>query len=136
MLSRTQIKKLKDKGKRISGFAAKELARSSALAQDYIVVSANSCEYGVRTRSMESFQFVWIAGLVHATDDIAAAYLVRMQWRRYHIPDGTLSISWTPASGLNHLKQRTFIAATDPTNLLLADLTSAADVKSQCVTPS
>ncbi|ODQ76138.1 hypothetical protein LIPSTDRAFT_66997, partial [Lipomyces starkeyi NRRL Y-11557] len=54
-LNVNEIKKLKDKGKRISGFAAKELARSSALAQDYIVVSANSCEYGVRTRSMESF---------------------------------------------------------------------------------
>ncbi|ODQ71413.1 hypothetical protein LIPSTDRAFT_73066 [Lipomyces starkeyi NRRL Y-11557] len=87
MLSRTQrlneIKKLKDEGRRISEFAARELARSSALAR-----------------------------ICPATDGITAAYLLRMQWRRYHMPDGTLSISWTPASGLNHLKQPTCIAST------------------------
>ncbi|KAK9369151.1 hypothetical protein V1509DRAFT_512339 [Lipomyces kononenkoae] len=50
-----EIQKLKDEGKKISNFAARELAKSALLAREYNVVQANVDEYEVRSRQNECF---------------------------------------------------------------------------------
>ncbi|KAK9361042.1 hypothetical protein V1504DRAFT_453307, partial [Lipomyces starkeyi] len=50
-----EVQKLREEGKRISQFAAKELAKSALLAREYNVVQANVDEYEVRSRESECF---------------------------------------------------------------------------------
>ncbi|KAK9351630.1 hypothetical protein V1523DRAFT_398160 [Lipomyces doorenjongii] len=50
-----EVLTLKQEGKRISEFAARELDKSVSFARQYIVISANAVEYEVRTRQNECF---------------------------------------------------------------------------------